>query len=352
MQGIFRVPCILLFITLLSNPYYYVMMVIVGLFNKGVYLNLFLLSYCICVSAQTRVFESLNLSGTLATFANEHTVKIGNGVVDVEKEQLIGVIIPIRTANDFYVALLSEDTKHIDLYRTPLNGPAEIANLDLSSCCEDWTWLGRWIRETIDEVNDVSFRMIQAYEYSSNAVASNHRKTLIYAYNYIDSFGDYVGVNDAAVLMTGENLSGSVASGFDKTLATIGVLLPVVSGSSILRVADNFLGKTQGGLKQSIDIVDSKIVLDSREANYDLDFVIMLNGELRVGKGHYYLSDMAEEVIAAGQMGVKNGKIEYLDNWSGHYQPSKTNLLETAKIFRENNLAADNLQLYLAPGSN
>lgn len=54
-----------------------------------------------------------------------------------------------------------------------------------------------------------------------------------------------------------------------------------------------------------------------------LDFIIDQNYKLILGDFHLYLADNSEWVYGAGRMRINtNGIICYIDNWSGHYQPS------------------------------
>ncbi|WP_370895584.1 hypothetical protein [Chryseobacterium gossypii] len=53
----------------------------------------------------------------------------------------------------------------------------------------------------------------------------------------------------------------------------------------------------------------------------EYDFVITNDGLLRLGEKHHLLGNR-EEVLAAGSMRFKNGKISELHNLSGHYRPT------------------------------
>ncbi len=82
----------------------------------------------------------------------------------------------------------------------------------------------------------------------------------------------------------------------------------------------------------------------------------MINGSGRhtpnsADKGHYFLSKMADNVKTAGKIGIDDGKITYLDNWSGHYRPSGQDLLNSANFFNRLNLVGKNLELYKMKGS-
>ena len=69
------------------------------------------------------------------------------------------------------------------------------------------------------------------------------------------------------------------------------------------------------------------------------DFVIMDNGELRIGRGHDFLSKQAETVRGAGEIYVnEQGKVEAVTNNSGHYKPNNEQLLRQFLDFKANKL--------------
>lgn len=73
----------------------------------------------------------------------------------------------------------------------------------------------------------------------------------------------------------------------------------------------------------SVKVEGGKISLGGRSKTHGtFDFVIDNNGKLKVGEGHYHLSNGAESVQAAGQIKIHNGQIKTITNSSGHYKPS------------------------------
>lgn len=108
-----------------------------------------------------------------------------------------------------------------------------------------------------------------------------------------------------------------------------------------LTVVDDKKDDFQGGYSVNLDIQDNVILIDGQPANFKDDYVILLDGELRIGMGHYYLSEYANEVINAGQIGIENGKITYLSNWSGHYCPTKDDVIDAKIFFEQNQLTGD-----------
>lgn len=113
-----------------------------------------------------------------------------------------------------------------------------------------------------------------------------------------------------------------------------------------LRIADEKKGIYKGGLSIDFSIQNNIIKVADKPANFDCDYVILLNGELRMGKSHYYLSEMADEVLSAGRLGIENGKIEFLDNWSGHYNPNMDDLTDASNFFVTNHLTGTFFQAY------
>jgi hypothetical protein len=68
-------------------------------------------------------------------------------------------------------------------------------------------------------------------------------------------------------------------------------------------------------------IKENKIVIDKE--NEWLDFIINLNGDIIIGKGHYKISNKSDVVTYAGRLKILNGKIVDVDGDSGHYIPKK-----------------------------
>lgn len=108
-----------------------------------------------------------------------------------------------------------------------------------------------------------------------------------------------------------------------------------------LKVVDEKKGDVQGGYSVNLDIQNQMILIDGQPANIKDDYVILLDGELRIGTGHYYLAEYTDEVINAGQIGIENGKVVYLNNWSGHYCPNKNDVIDAKIFFEQNQLIGD-----------
>lgn len=98
--------------------------------------------------------------------------------------------------------------------------------------------------------------------------------------------------------------------------------------------------------KFKTDIVDDKITVFSNDfkPNTKYDYVVDVNGDVLIGDGHYKLASKADVVKAAGEIMIDvNGKVIYLNNESGHYEPSKEDLQAIADKFKELKIASPNL---------
>jgi len=67
------------------------------------------------------------------------------------------------------------------------------------------------------------------------------------------------------------------------------------------------------------------------------DFVISKNGTLKIGNKHHFLGNR-EDVLFAGCMKFKNGKIAEIDNLSGHYRPTIEETERLVEIFDKLNI--------------
>ena len=161
--------------------------------------------------------------------------------------------------------------------------------------------------------------------------------------------------DDIAVLTTGHHINGNRASGFDITMAGAGVFLPI-SGKGANKALGKFFDKLPTlSIKNTLlqpkakgafqfDIVDGAIQFKNTErTSGNFDFVITESGELRIGDGHFALSDQgATGVKGAGEIYINsNGKIEVINNNSGHFKPNEEELINQATTLRDAGLLAD-----------
>ena len=56
--------------------------------------------------------------------------------------------------------------------------------------------------------------------------------------------------------------------------------------------------------------------------NKEHNFVLTKDGKLKIGDRHHFLAN-AEDVVAAGNINFKNGKVVNVINLSGHYKPTE-----------------------------
>lgn len=89
----------------------------------------------------------------------------------------------------------------------------------------------------------------------------------------------------------------------------------------------------------------------------DVEFVIGLNGNLVLGRRHQHLAKEAgdsTQVLAAGRMNVKKGKITVVDNGSGHFIPTEEEVLGNYPQLLRNlglDLRGTKLQIWVADES-
>ncbi len=103
------------------------------------------------------------------------------------------------------------------------------------------------------------------------------------------------------------------------------VILPVPQTISSIGVKSTL---NQRGSIYGYIIHNGKIEFNDHKRREDwYDFIITQEGELRIGRGHYFLSDKAMFVKGAGEVYVnEDGKIDCITNNSGHYRPDEAQL--------------------------
>jgi hypothetical protein len=134
----------------------------------------------------------------------------------------------------------------------------------------------------------------------------------------------------------------------DAKMQSVGILLPLINKSSIrsfLKVADEYKGLPQPGSIFPYTVKKDMILMEGIPANGGMDFVINKEGKLILGQGHSSLAKKSDKVINAGRVEIVNGKIDYIDNWSGYYRPGDDKLLEALSDFKAKNLTTMNVEL-------
>ena len=71
----------------------------------------------------------------------------------------------------------------------------------------------------------------------------------------------------------------------------------------------------------------------------------MENGELRIGEGHFNLSDNSKYVKGAGGIEVKDGLITRLDDQSGHFGPKQADLIRQANLLGDMGIMSPNVDI-------
>lgn len=87
------------------------------------------------------------------------------------------------------------------------------------------------------------------------------------------------------------------------------------------------------------------ITIDCNYFNRRIDYLINIDGEFILGHGHYKLSKKNKHIIIGGEVTINsNGKIIYINNNSGHYQPSIDKFKEFYNyLTAETNLLSNNV---------
>jgi len=94
------------------------------------------------------------------------------------------------------------------------------------------------------------------------------------------------------------------------------------SGSEIQTIHNRFPNEIQSGRRFNYSIDNGKIYLEN--GIQEVDFVIDMNGNLHLGRGHSALANGAD-VQAAGTMKINSqGYVRTITNASGHYTPTVT----------------------------
>jgi RHS repeat-associated protein len=92
----------------------------------------------------------------------------------------------------------------------------------------------------------------------------------------------------------------------------------------------------QSGYVTSHTLEGGKVVFSKGLSNSGTsDFVISKAGKITIGSGHWFMSGGSKVVQGAGTLTLKNGKIDAISNWSGHYKPTAAQLSETVRFLKK-----------------
>lgn len=71
---------------------------------------------------------------------------------------------------------------------------------------------------------------------------------------------------------------------------------------------------------------------------HGIDFVIGMDGALRIGNRHSHLAQLggdATQALAAGTLRIKNGEIAHITKYSGHFNPTVAETLYFPQLFKQ-----------------
>ena len=109
---------------------------------------------------------------------------------------------------------------------------------------------------------------------------------------------------------------------------------------SLQTISNKFPDDSQAGKNFKSSVENGKINIEN--GIHNVDFVIDMDGNLRIGRGHSYLSG-GQNVQAAGTIKVNSsGYIRNITNESGHFQPTVPEALNYPQIFKDIGLNVDN----------
>ena len=194
---------------------------------------------------------------------------------------------------------------------------------------------------------------------NAGALIQSGSQTLESVGNLYDSYvkdGEVISWKNATDLITlGLSVAGMGMAG--KSLAKDGKALKAVSqgnvnvkpaavsnstgSSNIVQTINNkFPNDNQVGKRFNFTTENGRIHIDGGVQN--VDFVIDMDGNLHLGRGHSYLSD-GSSVQAAGTIKVNSqGYIRLITNESGHFQPTTAQALNYPTVFKNAGLTVDN----------
>ncbi|WP_207706007.1 hypothetical protein, partial [Clostridium sp. HBUAS56010] len=99
------------------------------------------------------------------------------------------------------------------------------------------------------------------------------------------------------------------------------------TGKPFQTIKNRYPGEPQAGKEFGYTIKDGKILIDN--SIQDVDFVVDMNNNLHIGRGHSFLAG-GKDVQAAGTIKVNSqGNVRNITNASGHFAPT----VEQGKLF-------------------
>ncbi|MBC2187241.1 hypothetical protein HCB28_13760 [Listeria sp. FSL L7-0253] len=167
---------------------------------------------------------------------------------------------------------------------------------------------------------------------------------------YVASMKDWTddtGLTDMAL-----GLGFGIAAARNKTIMAKKVKKPEVGkiskrtsgGKEPVQIIKNkYPNEKQAG--KTFDYIIENGQIKIRDGIHEVDFIIDMEGNLKVGKGHSYLAGGAD-VQAAGKLKLdKNGNVRRIDNQSGHYTPTTDHANNYQQIFENSGINTKNAWL-------
>lgn len=157
--------------------------------------------------------------------------------------------------------------------------------------------------------------------------------------NSLNAFGDgFAGgfmiggimAGTSMALSSGFRIAGKLGAGTGRSS----------SGSSVQTISNKFPNDNQAGKKFKYTTENGRIYIENGIQH--ADFVIDMNGNIHIGRGHSYLAG-GSSVQAAGTMKVNSqGYVRLITNMSGHFQPNTVQAIKYPTIFKNIGLNIDN----------
>ncbi len=117
------------------------------------------------------------------------------------------------------------------------------------------------------------------------------------------------------------------------------------SNSGKQTIHNRYPNETQSGKEFEYNVSDGKLQI--RDGINEVDFVVDMDGNLHIGRGHSYLAN-GMDVQAAGTLKVNNnGQIRKITNASGHYAPTVSQGQNYPSILNDVGLSTKNAWLIL-----
>lgn len=121
----------------------------------------------------------------------------------------------------------------------------------------------------------------------------------------------------------------------------------VANGSRPYPILSNTLPPSTDGALYGTFANGQFIPTSSAPSGGTWDFVVMPDGQIKVGSKHSWLSDGGQDVIAAGEIRISNGVVEEITNASGHYVPKPGQGMNYLRILKAQGVDVSSAHLYI-----